>query len=103
MKHIGVVIKEARKKRGMTQQSLADNTGVTKAYISMLETGVKENVSKKVLSGICKALEVPVEVLSFMQLDLESVPEKKKEMFKVLKPAVNNLIKEFFFSKPKVK
>jgi len=39
---IGVLLREARKKKGMTQQELADKTGTTKSYISKIENNVKE-------------------------------------------------------------
>ena len=39
---IGVLLQEARKKKGMTQQELADKAGTTKSYISKIENNVKE-------------------------------------------------------------
>ncbi len=39
---IGVLLQEARLKRGMTQQELADKVGTTKSYISKIENNVKE-------------------------------------------------------------
>ena len=39
---IGVMLQEARKKSGLTQQELADKVGTTKSYISKIENNVKE-------------------------------------------------------------
>ncbi len=39
---IGAMIQEARIKRGMTQQELADKVGTTKSYISKIENNIKE-------------------------------------------------------------
>lgn len=39
---IGVMLQEARLKRGMTQQELADKVGTTKSYISKIENNIKE-------------------------------------------------------------
>ena len=39
---IGVLLQEARIKKGMTQQELADKVGTTKSYISKIENNVKE-------------------------------------------------------------
>ena len=39
---IGFLIKDARLKKGLTQQELADKIGSTKSYISKIENNVKE-------------------------------------------------------------
>lgn len=39
---IGVLLQEARKRSGLTQQELADKGGTTKSYISKIENNVKE-------------------------------------------------------------
>ena len=39
---IGVLLQEARLKKGMTQQELADKVRTTKSYISKIENNVKE-------------------------------------------------------------
>ena len=39
---IGVILKEARMKSGLTQQELAEKSGTTKSYISKIENDVKE-------------------------------------------------------------
>lgn len=39
---IGIMLQEARKEKGLTQQELADRVGTTKSYISKIENDVKE-------------------------------------------------------------
>jgi ribosome-binding protein aMBF1 (putative translation factor) len=39
---IGAMLQEARLKKGLTQQELADKVGTTKSYISKIENSVKE-------------------------------------------------------------
>ena len=39
---LGFLIQEARKKKGMTQQELADKCGTNKAYISRVENNIKD-------------------------------------------------------------
>lgn len=39
---LGVLLKEARKKKGMTQEELAEKVGTSKGYISRLENHLNE-------------------------------------------------------------
>lgn len=39
---IGVLLQEARKEKGLTQEELAERAGTTKSYISKIENDVKE-------------------------------------------------------------
>ncbi len=39
---IGALIHEARLKKGLTQEELADKVGTTKSYISKIENNIKE-------------------------------------------------------------
>jgi DNA-binding XRE family transcriptional regulator len=61
-------IKVWREYRGLTQQQLADIVGISKPYLSQLETG-KRTGTTEVLSTIAGALHV----------SLEQVAEPKKE------------------------
>jgi DNA-binding XRE family transcriptional regulator len=61
-------IKVWREYRGLTQQQLADTVGISKPYLSQLETG-KRTGTTEVLSAIAEALNV----------SLEQVAEPKKE------------------------
>ena len=49
-------LKEIREKAGMTQEDLAERSGVARATISFLESGKSTNSQAKTLSAIAKAL-----------------------------------------------
>jgi DNA-binding XRE family transcriptional regulator len=61
---IGVMIKEARLKSGLTQQQLAEKVGTTKSYISKIENDVKEarlsTLQKIVALGFGGTLELNI-------------------------------------------
>lgn len=64
---IGVLLKEARKKNGLTQQELADKVGTTKSYISKIENDVKEarisTLQKIVEYGLGGNLELNIKLV----------------------------------------
>lgn len=61
---LGVMIQEARKKKGLTQQELADKIGTNKAYISRVENDIKDvrlsTLRKIVESGLGGELELAI-------------------------------------------
>jgi DNA-binding XRE family transcriptional regulator len=61
---IGVMLKEARKKSGLTQQELAEKVGTTKSYISKIENNIKEarisTLEKIVSIGLGGELELKI-------------------------------------------
>lgn len=61
---IGVMIHEARLKKGMTQQELAEKAGTTKSYISKIENNIKEarfsTLQKIVEIGLGGRLELSI-------------------------------------------
>lgn len=57
------IIKKYRQKANLTQQKLADEVGVSAAYIQQLENGVKNNPSLEVLSKISKTLNIDANLL----------------------------------------
>lgn len=63
---LGYLIQEARKKKGMTQQELADKVGTNKAYISRLENDIKDvrlsTLRKIVEVGLGGELELAVKL-----------------------------------------
>ncbi|MEL7563391.1 MAG: cupin domain-containing protein [Dehalobacterium sp.] len=60
---LGERIKTIRKERGMTLQSLADETGLSIAFISKVERGLTSPTFSAILE-ICKALEVDLTELA---------------------------------------
>lgn len=71
-KRIGLVIKQARKSRGMTQMKLAELIGVSYQQVQKYEKGV-DNISVERLRQIGRALNAP------MTLFFPSAAEKVAE------------------------
>jgi transcriptional regulator with XRE-family HTH domain len=61
-KPVGEQIKYLRERRGLTQQRLAEEAGVSRAYIAKLEGGDRVSPAMPVLERIAKALGVKVRV-----------------------------------------
>ncbi len=61
---LGFMIQEARKKKGLTQQELADKCGTNKAYISRVENDIKDvrlsTLRKIVENGLDGELELAI-------------------------------------------
>ena len=56
---------EARKKKGLTQQQLADKIGVNKAYISRVENDLKDvrySTIRKIVTGLGGELELAIKL-----------------------------------------
>ncbi len=61
-KRFGEVIKRRRQARGISQEELADLTGLHRTYISQLERGLK-SASLKTVVALAKALGVTADTL----------------------------------------
>ena len=63
---LGFLIQEARKKKGLTQQELADKVGTNKAYISRVENDIKDirlsTLRKIVENGLGGELELAIKL-----------------------------------------
>lgn len=71
-------ISELRKRKGMTQEELAEVSGVDRTNISKIESGMY-NMSIVILSKIADALECTVEMVSDEELlDLQNIRMIKK-------------------------
>ncbi|MCM3080498.1 helix-turn-helix domain-containing protein [Brevibacillus invocatus] len=80
LKNVGDRIRTIRKHRGLTQESLAEKTGLQNTYISDVERGDR-NISLETLEKIVQALEVEaVDVFQFSQQS-----DKKQQMIQTLK------------------
>lgn len=61
-RRIGKKIREMREKKSLTQEKLALNAGLNRAYIGYIERG-ERNPSTETLSKISKALRIPMKEL----------------------------------------
>lgn len=62
---MGFKIREAREAAHMTQEELAEKSGVSRGTISALENGVERNSSSKTLLLIARALGTTVDKIFF--------------------------------------
>jgi len=98
---IGKALRIIRKKRGLTQGQLADQSGITQTYLSQIEKNKKEP-TLSVLRDICEVINVPVAILFWFTLDESKVEEGKREAFNLVKPSVDEMILSFFNTVPNV-
>lgn len=57
--HIGARVREARKRRGMSQRELADAAGLSLSLIRKLEQGEKRSVRLETAHTLARALDIP--------------------------------------------
>ncbi|MDO4225553.1 MAG: helix-turn-helix transcriptional regulator [Bergeyella zoohelcum] len=93
MNHLGDNIKRIRKTSGVSQQELADMSGVSKAQISRLENGEQNNPQINTIVAIASNLGVSVEEIiygdktesfSYLEKTLKELPIEDQESIKKL-------------------
>ena len=94
---IGKRLKDARKKKNLTQEQLVEKLGVSIAYLSKIETG-KIHINLERLSQICEILDVTEgEILNgvsknsnkylypeFSEILKKCSPQKQKLAYKII-------------------
>jgi XRE family transcriptional regulator, regulator of sulfur utilization len=91
----GTTIKRLRKKKGFQQNKLAEKSGISQTYLAQIENGSRP-ATIETLEKICKILNVPLPILSFLSLDINSVDSKKREAYSRIEPAIRAMVEEFF-------
>jgi transcriptional regulator with XRE-family HTH domain len=86
-------IKEVRELKGISQASLAQAAGLSATYISLVESG-KKSPTLKSLQKISNAIGVPFPILAFLALEESDISPEKRSAFKLLAPAVYDLIED---------
>lgn len=79
---IGERIREARKKKGWSQEKLSEEIDIATAFLSRVERGHSQ-INLKRLAQIANALEVPMETL-ITGVDTSSDKYLDKELYKIL-------------------
>ena len=62
---MGYKIKDVREARNMTQEDLAEKSGVSRGTISALESGTVRTTTTKTLVNLARALDVSVDQIFF--------------------------------------
>lgn len=92
---IGQVIKEHRKKSNISQGDFSKVCDISQTYLSLIENDQKEP-KIGTLKVIAKYLKVPLPVLFFLSLDESDIPKRKQEVFKILEPAIKDMIGQIY-------
>lgn len=93
--NIGQVIKQIRKEKGIKQGEFSKQCEITQTYLSLIESNRKEpNITT--LKIIAENLNVPLQVLLFLSLDEKDIPERKKDIYKVLEPSIKGMINQIY-------
>lgn len=58
---MGYRIKQLREERGMTQDELAQASGIGRVTIALIESGATKNASSKTLLALAKALHTTID------------------------------------------
>ncbi len=75
-------IKQLRESAGLSKNKLASMSGISQAYISMLEAGTKQPTVEK-LSAICNALGITLSDFFADTRDAEPLPAELRKMLNV--------------------
>ncbi|MBB86022.1 MAG: hypothetical protein CMP06_01775 [Xanthomonadales bacterium] len=66
--NIGQTLKAIRRSKRLTQKALAEQSGISESYISLVEKGQREP-SLGVLDSICQQLDIPLSVFVLLAFD----------------------------------
>ena len=73
----GIVLRELRKQRGLSQESLAHDAGMERNYISLLELG-RNSASVKMIFRLALALKIAVsELMALVEAEHNKAREAK--------------------------
>jgi len=84
-----------REKRGLGSDEAAQILHISDLTYIEIEDGIV-TPSDKLIEEFCKMCSLPLEAFQMLTLTEDKVVERKKELFKDVKPAIDALIKEFF-------
>lgn len=91
--NLGKSIQSLRKSQGLTQEVLAERSGLSRPAISQIENN-SVRPEEETLTRICKALDVPLSLLYINSFEKEDVPESKQGMYDQLFPIIKNMIEQ---------
>jgi len=73
---LGKAIRQLRRERGISQEALAYEAGVTSGTLSLIERG-RSNPTWGTVKGIAAALDVDIAELATLSLKFERQPERR--------------------------
>tara|TARA_R100000781_G_scaffold28359_1_gene20963 strand:- start:619 stop:903 length:285 start_codon:yes stop_codon:yes gene_type:complete len=93
---IGDGIKLARKRSGLSQMDLCGKIECTQSHLSQIETGLHKP-SWGLLEKISESLDVPIPIICWLGFKREEISDEKKKIFDIIKPAIDEALKEISF------
>ncbi|WP_442596552.1 helix-turn-helix domain-containing protein [Neobacillus sp. D3-1R] len=95
---LGEELRRLRMERGMSLEQAANEIGITKQYLSMVENGHRKSVSFDIMTNIARCYQIPLDYLSnFSETDGPVTPLSEKEL--ELWSIINNQVKEEVYFK----
>ena len=89
--NIGIIIREIRINKGLTQEDLSAKTGIAQTSLSQIESG-RKRPNPSSMKKICKALDVSESILFLLATEEKDIPKSRKEMYNLLFPSVKDLM-----------
>jgi transcriptional regulator with XRE-family HTH domain len=99
---IGEIIKKLRKERKLSQIELADESKISRTYISEIESG-KRNPTVEILERIGGVLHIPFPIISYLTLDINSLPVIHQKTFHEIEAAAYAMIDYYMNDESKKK
>lgn len=93
--HIGIAIRKVRKDLKLKQLDFSSKIGITQTYLSQIENGQKIP-SANIFESIKEVFEIPTAILYWYSFDESDIKPNKVDAFRMLKPSMDTLIKEFY-------
>ena len=93
--NLGQAVKRVRKNKGLNQEQFCNEVGITQSFLSGIENN-KKKPSIDVLEKIAEVVDIPIPVLFWFTITENDVCAQKTEMFKLLKPSVDQIITDLF-------
>jgi transcriptional regulator with XRE-family HTH domain len=81
---IGQTLKDLRAARGLTQQDLADDLGISASYLSLLESG-KRRTTRKILRGLSDYLNLPAGYFVIEAMQLTGLEPRHRDVIQELR------------------
>jgi transcriptional regulator with XRE-family HTH domain len=91
--NLGRAIKMCRSRKGITQTELAKRSGISLAYLSVIEQN-KRDPTLSVVESIARSLTVPLNILLFLAADKDELAGLTEEVREKLSRAALDLLKE---------
>ncbi|HVU97778.1 MAG TPA: helix-turn-helix transcriptional regulator [Puia sp.] len=92
--NLGKSIQSLRKRRGLTQEALAEKAGLSRPSLSQIENN-SARPERDTLKRICEALEVTESLLYVYSFEKEDVPASKRSIYEAYFPLIQEMIQKF--------